>query len=204
MNSLALHSNIWMCLAPHSNIIPPCQFLSSQKLPATALCHPCPHSLFSLISDVTAFSSTASCSCDALIISFSQRIPTHWGYWCMGEGRTWEGIESAAAFQGWWKLGGDTELARAAALQSNSLGGCSRDAAAIRDTWFNKKLVPDQSHFLVWWDMWLNSYRGSNKCHTPWFYEDFWHNLMYILMLFVKALCTARCVQQPHSESSHL
>lgn len=54
---------------------------------------------------VTASSSTASCSCDALIISFSHRIHTRWGYWCMGESRTWEGIVSSCIL-GLMKAGG--------------------------------------------------------------------------------------------------
>lgn len=47
----------------------------------------------------------------------------------------------------------------------------------------------------------------SNKRNTSWFYEDFWHIPMYILINTwetVKVLCTAQRVTWPHSKSSHL
>lgn len=127
-----------------------------------------------------------------------------------GEGRTWEGIVWAAAFQGWWKPGrtegrhGGSKGSSAAVKQLGRL--FYRCCCSKRHMVQQEKVVSDQFHLLVCWGMWLNRWAGSNECISL-FYEDFWRIPMYILINtseIVKALYTAGCVTRPHPEGSHL
>lgn len=99
----------WWLVLPHTEShqisSQSCQYRSSQKLPATAECHPCPQSLFSLISDMKPPSQQFSAPMISKRFLSHTEPPRTRAIDAEGEGRTWGGIESAAAFQGLWKPG---------------------------------------------------------------------------------------------------
>lgn len=199
----------WWSVLPHTEShqisSQSCQYRSSQKLPATAECHPCPQSLFSLISDMTASSTVPMIP--KRFLSHTEPPRTR-AIDAEGEGRTSvssciSGLVKAREGTGWWKTQRQqgqqccSQTARKAALEM-LLQWETYNATR------NSSVRPISFLSLM---RYVAAELDSNKRNTSWFYEDFWHIPMYILINTwetVKVLCTAQRVTWPHSKSSHL